>query len=217
MDKKIIEKIKQLDAATISDAMDKLGIECGLIGIKPINPGKKICGQAFTVKYEPRGLDKGTVGDYLDDVEEGQVVVLDNSGRLDCTVWGDILSLYATTKNVEGTIIDGVCRDVPDIKKIGYPIYTKGHYMVTGKDRVQVKEVGKPVSISNVQVKPGDIIFGDDTGVLVIPQDYAEEVIKITDDIEAKEVLIREALKAGKSLREARAEMGYHTLQTKGK
>lgn len=215
MSKKLIERFKQLDSPLISDAMDKLGIQGGLIGLKPIVYGKVICGQAFTVKYEPRGLDQGTVGDFIDEVEEGQVVVIDNAGRDDCTVWGDIMSLYASLNKIGGTIIDGVCRDVPEIKKLGYPVFSKGHYMVTGKDRVQVQSINEPVSISNVKVKQGDIVFGDDTGVLVIPLEKAEAVLEITDHILEKEVLIREAIQSGMSLKEARKKMGYHSLQTK--
>ena len=83
------------------------------------------------------------MGDFLDDVEPGQVVVIDNGGRDWCTVWGDIMSLDANLKGVSGTIIDGVCRDLPAIERIGYPIYSKGVYMVTGKDRVYVDAVDR--------------------------------------------------------------------------
>jgi regulator of RNase E activity RraA len=79
--KEMIEKFKTLDTCCISDAADRLGIACGLYRIKPVVNGKKICGQAFTVHYVPCGEVKGTVGDFFDDVEPGQVVVLDNAGR----------------------------------------------------------------------------------------------------------------------------------------
>jgi len=217
LDRKIIERLKKLDAASISDSMDKLGIVGGLLGIKPINSGKIICGQAFTVKYIPCGQEKGTVGDFIDDVEEGQVVVIDNAGRDYCTVWGDIMSLYASINDIEGTVIDGVCRDVPAIKKLAYPIFTKGSYMVTGKERVEIQSVNETVAISGVQVRQGDVIFGDDNGVLVIPLELVIDVIKITEEIESKEKLIEEAVRSGKTLRQAREDMGYHTLQTKMK
>ena len=217
IDREAIERLKKLDAASISDAMDRLGIIGGLLGIKPINSGKVICGQAFTVKYIPCGQEKGTVGDFIDDVEKGQVVVIDNAGRDYCTVWGDIMSLYASINGIEGTVIDGVCRDVPFIKEIGYPIFTKGSYMVTGKDRVEAQSVNETVAVSGVQVRPGDVIFGDDNGVLVIPLERVLDVIKVTEEIESKEKLIEEAVKSGKTLRQAREEMGYHTLQTKMK
>ena len=162
----IIERLEKLDVASVSDAMDKIGIPCGLLGIHAVVPGKHICGRAFTVHYVPNGVVKGNVGDFLDDVQPGQVVVIDNGGRLYCTVWGDIMTFVATRKGIAGTVIDGVCRDIPGIKENDYPIFTKSAYMVTGKDRVTVDYVNKPVAISGVQVCPNDIILADDTGAV---------------------------------------------------
>lgn len=211
----IIEAYRKLDSTSVSDALDRLGIHGGLYGIKPITPGTVLCGQAFTVRYVPCGEVKGTVGDFLDDVEPGQVCVLDNGGRDYCTVWGDIMAMAASMKGIAGTLIYGVCRDVRDIKSIGYPIFTQGYYMVTGKDRVEVAEVGASVTVAGIKVCPGDLVFGDDTGALVVPLDKVEQVLEIALEIEQKEEHIRAALKRGVSLREARALNGYHNLQTK--
>ena len=213
--KKIVEQFKKLDTTSVSDALDKLGITGGLLGIKPVCQGTTLCGQAFTVHYAPCGEVKGTVGDFLDDVEEGQVVVLDNGGRLNCTVWGDLMSITATRNKVAGTVIDGVCRDVPAIRDIRYPIFTRDVYMVTGKDRVYVDAVNVPVSVSGVQVKPGDIMLADDTGVLVIPVGRAAEILEVALNIAEKEKFIEEKIRGGATLREARAASGYHSLQTR--
>ena len=152
LDPQIIEAYKSLDSTSISDAMDRLGIPAGLYKLKPVTPGKVMCGQAFTVRYVPCGEVKGTVGDFLDDVEPGQVCVLDNGGRDYCTVWGDIMALYASMKGVAGTVIYGVCRDVKDVRKIGYPIFSLDYYMVTGKDRVEVAEINGPVTVSGLSL-----------------------------------------------------------------
>lgn len=210
-----MERFRRLDTTSISDALDKLGIPGGLYGLKPLNPGHHICGQAFTVHYVPCGQNSGTVGDFLDDVEPGQVVVIDNNGRDYCTVWGDIMCITAKHRGIEGTLIDGVCRDIPTLKETNYPIYTKGYYMVTGKDRVEVDAVNIPVSISNVQVRPGDIIVGDDTGVVAVPLNRAEEVAQIAEEIERVEQLIVEKVRNGMKLKEAREQLNYHHLQTK--
>ena len=126
-------------------------------GILPVVPGVKAVGEAFTVNYRPCGVVKGTVGDFLDDVAPGQVVVLDNGGRTYGTVWGDIMTVYAQKRGVAGTVIDGVCRDLPRILDVRYPIFTRGRFMVTGKDRVELDGLNVPVSVSDVQVRPGDI------------------------------------------------------------
>lgn len=213
--KELIAAIKKMDTASISDAMDKLGIPCGLLGIQAVVGGNKICGEAFTVHYIPCGVEKGTVGDFIDDVKPGQVVVIDNGGRTYCTVWGDIMTFTAKTKGIEGTVIDGVCRDVNGIEELGYGIYTKGKYMVTGKERVTVDAVNIPVAVSGVQVRPGDIILGDDSGALVIPKERAEEVLNIAKHIEEVEQQIIQEVKNGSSLKDARKKLGYHKLQSK--
>lgn len=215
LDSAVIEAYKKLDSSSITDAMDRIGLPSGLYGLKPVTPGVVMCGQAFTVRYVPCGEVKGTVGDFLDDVEPGQVCVLDNGGRDYCTVWGDIMALAASLKGIAGTVIYGVCRDVKDVRAVKYPIFSNGFYMVTGKDRVEVAEVNGPVTVAGLKVRPGDLMFGDDNGALVVPAEHAEKVLAIAQDVEAKEEQIRQALKKGVSLREARKQMNYHHLQTK--
>ncbi len=210
-----IDVLKKFDTTSVSDAMDVLGIPGGLLGIKPVVEGTTFCGPAFTVHYVPCGLEKGTVGDFLDDVEPGQVVVIDNGGRLDCTVWGDLMTISASGRGIAATVIDGVCRDIPGIKACHYPVFSKGSYMVTGKDRVQCDAVNGPVSIAGLQVKPGDIMLGDDTGVLVIPMEKAEAVCEVARNIAEKEQKIEQELRKGSSLREARSKTNYHKLQTR--
>jgi len=182
------EKFKALDTTCVSDAMDRLGIPGGCHGISPVVSGAKAVGPAFTVRYVPCGVDKGTVGDFLDDVAYGQVVVLDNAGRTYCTVWGDIMTFYSQKRGIAGTVIDGVCRDLPRILETGFPIFTRGRFMVTGKDRVEVAEVNAAVSIGNIKVFPNDIMLCDDSGVLAVPLNRAEAILKVASEINVKEI-----------------------------
>lgn len=211
----LIEAFKTLDTASVSDAMDKLGLEAGCHGVKPVVTGVKFAGRAFTVKYRACGaVERGTVGDFLDDVPSGHVIVIDNAGRTDCTVWGDIMTTLASRMGVAATVIDGVCRDVPKIRELAYPIFTRDFYMMTGKDRVELEALNVPVNVANRQVRPGDIVVGDDSGVVVVPASRAEEVLKIAKDIEHTEQEILKRIAQGMTLREARAELQYHALQT---
>lgn len=203
--------------ATISDALDRLGRDGAMLGIAPLANGQRIRGRAYTVKYVPAGDPPGTVGDYLDLVEPGQIVVIDNDGRLDATVWGDILTAMAHTKGVAGTVIDGVNRDVAKALELGYPIYSRARFMRTGKDRVEVLAEQVPVNIGGVKVSPGDLIVGDDDGVVRVPRDIEDEVFRVAAEIDEREDAILAAVLAGKSIAEARAEQGYHTLQRQEK
>ena len=210
----IVKGFESLSTSTISDALDKLGFAGGCQGITPVVSGVKMVGTAYTVRYIPTGATKGTVGDYIDDVLPGDVIVLDNNGRTDCTVWGDILTVTARMKGVSGTLIDGVCRDIPTVLKEKYPIFSRGKFMMTGKDRVMVEATQVMVSIGKIQVRPGDILVGDDSGVVVVPQEIAGIVLEAAKTIEEAENLIVRAVRDGLSLKEARAKFGYHTLQS---
>ncbi len=211
----IVRGFQGLAAASVSDALDRLGIHGMAQGIAPLAVGHHVAGRAFTLKYRPCGLVKGTVGDYIDDVPPGGVVVLDNAGRLDCTVWGDILTTTAKQRGVAGTVIHGVCRDVAGSLEVGYPIFSRGRFMRTGKDRVEVDGIGVTVSLGDVQVRPGDIVMGTDDGVLVVPQEKGREVLDIATAIAEAEARIIADVKTGKPLVEARKAHGYHGLQTK--
>ncbi|MGI5157464.1 RraA family protein [Microbispora sp. CA-102843] len=203
-----------LGTSTVSDALDRIGIPGQCAGIAGLVPGRTIAGPAFTVRYGPNGLSGGTVGDYIDDVPPGHVVVLDNRGRTDATVWGDILTTVASSRGVGGTVIDGVCRDLDRSLEIGYPIFARGNWMRTGKDRVRAEEIGGPVGIGGIRVHPGDILIGDRDGVLSLPADRLAEIHDVAAGIAAAEDVIRAHVAEGLTLREARARTGYHHLQT---
>ncbi len=210
---KIIEHYKNLSTPAISDALDRLGIKGGCEGIKPLFYGVKVAGYAVTLKYLPVSLKKETVGDYIDDIKEGSVLVLDNDGRTDCTVWGGILTIVAKGRNISGTVIDGVCRDVEIVRELKYPLWSKGHFIVTGKDRVGLVGLNVPVSIGRVRVNPDDLVIGDDSGVAIIPKERVVEVLTLSEKIEDAENKIIESIKSGLSLREARNKYHYHDLQ----
>jgi len=210
-----LQRASKLDTTALSDAMDRLGITGQCLGIKPLDPKFRLTGRAYTILYGPAGKPPGTVGDYIDEVPPGGVVVLDNGGREDATVWGDILTWVATRRGVAGTVIDGACRDTALALELGYPIYSRSYSMRTGKDRVQVEGTNVPVNIGNARVHPGDLLRGDADGVVAIPQAHEDEILKVAEEVDAVEDRIRRAVKEGKSLIEARRDFGYHQLQTK--
>lgn len=199
----------------MSDALDRLGYPGSAKGIAPLNHDARVCGRAFTVRYVPTRAHPGTVGDYIDDVEAGSVVVLENQGRTDCTVWGDILTAMAVQRELAGTVINGVCRDIDRALELGYPIYSKGRFMRTGKDRVEAADVQVPVALGDATAAPGDIVLGDADGVLVIDATVAEPVLEAAIEIAERESQLLEMALEGSSLRAARQQHGYHTLQRK--
>jgi regulator of RNase E activity RraA len=215
-DRELVALFAGLDTAGVSDAMDKLGLPGQCLGIMPLdNYRQVVVGPAFTVKYVAASSPAGSVGDFIDEVAAGDVVVIDNDGRSDCTVWGDIMTQYAGLRQIAGTVIDGVCRDVNKALGEGYPLFTRGRFMRTGKDRVQVEAVGGTVSIGSARVAARDIVVADANGVVVVPRERAAEVAALAQQIETVEAAIRQQLAQGSSLAAARAALGYHTLQRK--
>lgn len=210
-----VQRAGKLDTATLSDALDRCGINGQCHRIKPNSPDFRMAGRAWTLRYGPAGKPAGTVGDYIDTVPDNCVIVLDNGGRDDATVWGDILTEVAHRRGLAGTLIDGVNRDVALCRELGYPVYSRGNYMRTGKDRVQVEATQEPVNIGGARVSPGDLVRGDADGVVVIPQEHEARVLDVAESIESAENAIRDAVRSGMSLREARELHRYHQLQTR--
>jgi regulator of RNase E activity RraA len=215
-DQELVALFEGLDTPGVSDAMDKLGLHGQALGIAPLaDYTQVVIGPAFTVKYVPATVPPGTVGDFIDEVAEGDVVVIDNDGRTDCTVWGDIMTQYAGLRGIGGTVIDGVCRDVNKALGDDYPLFTAGRFMRTGKDRVQVESVNTTIAVGTVRVAARDIVVADANGAVIVPRAHARDVAEAARKIETVEEAIRERIAAGATIREAREALGYHTLQRK--
>src|SRR5258708_7499176 len=116
-----VARVAVIDTATLSDAMDRLGIAGQCLGVKPLAHSFRLAGRAFTLQYAPHGRG-GRVGDFIDDGANGHVIVIDKGGRPDATVWGDILTLVAHRRELGGTVIDGACRDTHLALELNYPI-----------------------------------------------------------------------------------------------
>ena len=211
--KEIIEELKILDTASLSDALDSLGFNGGLEGLEARTNNNNICGIAFTVKYDVADEEfkkKRKAADFIDDVQDDHIIVLANNGRSDCTVWGGILTKIAKSKNIKGTIIDGACRDIKEIRQLNYPIFTKSIFMQSGKGRA--KKINQQVSvyINKVRINPNDFIKGDANGIIVIPNNISEEVIRRAKRIKLTEEKILNAVLNGEKLSIDRKNFSYN-------
>ncbi|MBN9110463.1 MAG: RraA family protein [Pseudonocardia sp.] len=217
-DREIADRLGRLDTPAVSDALDALGIHGQCVGLLPVGAELTshhgpMVGRAFTVRMLPVGESGRSVGDYIDDVPAGAVVVIDNLGRLDTTVWGDLLTATAVRNGVAGVVIDGVCRDSGGIVETGLPVFARSRTMRTGKDRVAAESYEVAVQAATVRVDPGDWLLGDRDGVLVVPAGRCAEVLAKAEEIDAAEDRIRVRLRSGDRLDEARRTAGYHRLQ----
>lgn len=204
----------KLDCAALSDALDRHAIAGQCHKIRPCDPGFRMAGRAFTVLYEAVQGNPGTVGEFIDDVPPGSVIVIDNQGKDDVGTWGNILTEAAHRLGMAGTVIDGNNRDVALCRSLGYPIYSRNTWMRTGKGRIQMKALQVPVQIGQVTVNPGDIVVGDPDGVVVVPREHEAAILDAAEQITANEDKLRDAIRGGMRLDEARQIFHYHDLQS---
>lgn len=128
---------------------------------------------------------------------------------MDCTIWGKILTKAALLNDVKGTVVYGVVRDTSSIKEAGYSLFSCGAYMRSGKNRVYKAQEQCPLSIQGITIQPGDIIVGDDDGVLAIPYLLLNEILAKVKNVNTTEKAIVAALKEGMSLKDARKIYHY--------
>lgn len=209
-----VARAARQDCATLSDALDRLNIPGQCQRLQGRDPAFRLAGRAFTVLYRPATDGTGNVGEYIDDVAPGSVIAIDNRGRDDVGTWGNILTEMAHRRGMAGTVIDGINRDVALCRELNYPIFSVGHWMRTGKGRIQLAGLQVPIILGGVTVNPGDILRGDPDGVVCIPKDRAAEVLDIAEDIATHEGQIRQAIRSGMRMDEARARHRYHELQS---
>jgi regulator of RNase E activity RraA len=204
--KLLLTAYEALDSAAVSDALDALGLAPGQAGFLPVWGHPKIAGFAVTVQLQPfapgpTGAHIGTIA--VAGATSADVIVVANDGRTDVSCWGGLLSLGATLNGVRGVVADGSCRDVNEARKLGFPVFAKGRIPVTARGRLQERSTGEPVRLGNVTVAPGDLIFADETGVVVVPQTNIEEVLEKAQAIAGREEAIASDLRSGIPLYEA--------------
>jgi len=197
-----LDEYAGLSSAIISDALDLAGIHGTLERMSTQVPGTRMCGPAFTARYTLAPAALGRFADFMDDIPQGAVVAIDNDGRTDVSVWGDTLSLFGSVQRFAGTVIDGVCRDIDGTRALNYPMFSRGTYMRTGKGRVGVESTQAPISISGVIIRPGDLIFGDDTGVVAVPRERVDEVLVLARKISARDDAYETAIRAGLQMKD---------------
>lgn len=188
MGEAVVHALGRLPTAIISDAMDRCGIVGACPGLSPLGAGAGLVGRAFTVRYRP--LERSTIASppgYLDAVQAGDVIVVDNGGRVDCAVWDGLLTQSAKARGVAGAVVYGAARAVEVARRLGYPVFARGTHVSASTGRVELDEIGGMVSVEGVQILPGDLIRADADGVVVVPSSRADDVLRLAQELAAIE------------------------------
>lgn len=202
--KDLLRELYKIPTASLSDALDAVGVRGFMThGIKPIIEGVKIVGPAVTVKDVPskRKAPPILALEAIDRAREGDVFVRAVEGDAsDVALWGGLMELAAKVKGLAGAVIDGGVRDLVEIKELELPVFARSIVPSTSVGRTEVVDINVPILCGGVLVQPGDVIVGDDDGVIAIPQEKLEQVLKVAlqiDELEKKEA---EEIRLGKPL-----------------
>lgn len=193
-----ISALSQHDTSILSDALDELGIQGVLPGIEARRVGQGlVVGRALPVWLQPKSNDPsayrfgGGVGKPLEQVlqtmRDGDVVVMDLGGSNRAAAWGGLASRIAQRRGVRGTIMWGACRDVEEIRAIGYPVWSVATCPRRSRNEFTFGGINVPITIAGVTIAPGDFIVADESGVLCIPQGSVARVLELAGAIEAQE------------------------------
>lgn len=184
----LIESFRDLPTSNIADSMERFFTVDS--SIKPFNEDH-LLGTAFTVRS--RTADNLMFHKALDLAEPGDIIVVDVQGDMVNAVTGEIMVRYAMKKGIAGFLIDGAVRDTGAIKKIPFPVYAKGSNP-KGPYKDGPGEINVPVNCGGVVVKPGDIIVGDEDGVVIVDKNNAENVLERAKVINQKEAALFKAI-----------------------
>ena len=197
-----------LYAAVISDALDATGFREQAMQhtIRPLLPETVVVGRAmpvlcldvYEIPDEPYQQEIAAV----DSLKQDDVLVCSTDGSTRICFWGELLSTAARARGARGAVIEGFIRDVRKIMQMQFPIFTTGITPVDSNGRGEVVAYNVPIECGGVTVNPGDIVFGDADGVVVIPQSVETQVIEAALEKVSAENRTRDALREGAMLRE---------------
>lgn len=164
---------------------------------RPFAGGRRLVGRAVTAACEP--ADYGPVHHAIAVAEPGDVVVVDAGGRMDAAMIGELLAGAARRKGIAGVVVDGPVRDVATLASWpDFPVFSRGH-TARGPSSMERGEVNGPVTLGGVRVEPGDLILGDDDGLVVIPRGEAAGQLAAALAMAAAEAAWAARLAAGES------------------
>ncbi|TDY63058.1 regulator of RNase E activity RraA [Aminivibrio pyruvatiphilus] len=199
---------EKLYTPVVGDILDAMGYYHQFLpqAIRPLRDDMKLAGRAMTVlMIDVFGVQKkpfGLLTEALDQLEEGEVYLASGGGRR-CAYWGELLTAASRTRGAVGAVVDGWHRDTPQVLEQNWPVFSMGCYAQDSSVRTQVADYRCRLEVGNVTVLPGDIVFGDVDGVLIIPSKVADEAVEKALEKAAGEKTVRKAIEAGMSTTKA--------------
>ncbi|HLH94142.1 MAG TPA: RraA family protein [Xanthobacteraceae bacterium] len=214
-----VARLEKLDTCAVSDALDRLNLRGAVLGVGPLWPCPRIAGRCVTVKIKPAGLERPKqhlCTSAIAAAKEGDVIVVDNGGRIDVAAWGGLLSLAAQVRQLRGVIVDGACRDLDESRELNFPVYGRAAVQVTARGRIMQQSFNEEIAFAGVQVHPGDLVIADASGVVFVPRSKEMEVLAQAEVLAEREAAMAAAIRAGRSVFEVMETMGYEAMLADG-
>lgn len=215
----LVRRLASIDVCAVSDALDALGLPGVVEGLLPLWQGARLVGRAVTMQLVEGAVPAGTSAPHLgaraiEACVPGDVIVVDNAGRVGMGAWGGMLTLAASLRGVRGVIIDGACRDVDEARDLGFPVFARQGVARTARGRVREESTGQPVTIAGVRVSTGDVVVADGSGAVVLNANCAVDVVRRAETISAREMLMKVDLRGGRGVAEVLGKSYETMLQT---
>ena len=214
----IVQRLAKLDTCAVSDALDSLNLKGATFGVRPQWPCPRIVGRAVTMKIKPAGIEQpkqhlGTAP--IEAAQPGDIIVVDNGGKLEFSCWGGLLALSAKLKGISGVVIDGASRDIDEARELEFPVYARGAVPMTARGRVVQESFNQEIQFAGVQCRPGDLVIADGSGVVIIPKERETEAVAAAETIYAKEQEMADGFRKGHSGLEMLQKLGYEQMLIK--
>lgn len=193
---------RELYTPVVGDILDTLGRYHQFLPqpVQPMVETMKVVGRAMPVLmidvHGPQKKPFGLLTEALDDLRPGEVYVCGGGDRR-CAYWGELLTATARTRGAVGAVVDGFHRDTPKVLEQNWPVFSRGRYAQDSSVRTAVTAFRCPIEIGGVWIEPGDLIFGDLDGIVVIPRAVEEEVLIRAVEKARGEKLVRKAIEGG--------------------
>ena len=195
---------EELYTPVVGDVLDALGYYHQFLP-QPIQPAlteMKLVGRAMPVVmidvHGPQKKPFGLLTEALDQLEPGEIYLC-SGGDMRCAYWGELLTATARTRGAVGAVVNGFHRDTPKMLEQNWPVFSRGRFAQDSSVRTQVTDFRCAIEIGGVWIEPGDLVFGDLDGVVVVPKKVQGEVIEKSLEKARKENVVRKAIEAGMS------------------
>jgi regulator of RNase E activity RraA len=204
----------QLYTGAIADTLDKNGYRYQVLPryLTAFTIANRLAGPAFTGQGYPCASttddDTQTRLAMLDSITPGTVSLWSCGGSVDCAHWGEIMSTAARERGCTGAVIDGGVRDLDFINAMGYPVFAAFKSPASSIGRWNIREYEVPIKIGNTIIHPGDFVFGDVDGVVIVPKAIVQDILASAEDVYRREGAMRDELSRGVPIKDAYAKYG---------